>query len=236
MHSLHVKKGQVGPGETEAKAPPGPRAQPCSQVSHAGLGKLPPRPLEAPPLALESGLGRRPETPNGRKNLAPKGLWGLGLPSGPQSRQQKRPAVRRGCQAKGELRGCWPTPELPLLRPASPWGHLAQVRRGRGRLETAQTLPGSSGPLGAPHSKGLKGRRGTGSLGTDNGASVVPWASAFRRHEHRRPGEGPKGPPTMRSPHIRQGAQRPPRPPPAPPLPSAGAHTTHTDAHMQPDI
>lgn len=125
--------------------------------------------------------------------------------------------------------GPGPSPTPSCAAPLAP-GHLAQARRGI--LETAQTQPGPSGCLGAPCSKGLKGRGGTGSLEMDNGGSVVPWASAFLRHERRRPGEGPED-----TPHPKQEAPtahreththtytQPLKPPPAsdPPLPSTGS-------------
>lgn len=127
--------------------------------------------------------------------------------------------------------GPGPRPTRSCTAPLAP-GQLAQARRGL--LETAQTQPGPSGCLRAPCSKGLKGRGGTGSLEMDNGGSVVPWASAFLRHECRRPGEGPEGtPPPSRKPLQHRGAgkhththtQPPPKPPPAsaPPLPSTGS-------------
>ena len=114
--------------------------------------------------------------------------------------------------------GTGPRPTPSCTAPLAP-GQLAQARRGL--LETAQTQPGPSGCLGAPCSKGLKGRGGTGSLEMDNGGSVVPWASAFLRHECRRPGEGPEGtPPPSRKPLQHRGA---------------GKHThTHTHTHTQP--
>jgi hypothetical protein len=54
----------------------------------------------------------------------------------------------------------------------------------------AQILPGPMRPSGLPIPKGLKGRRGTGSLGVDNGASVLLRALAFLRHERRHLGRG----------------------------------------------
>lgn len=60
----------------------------------------------------------------------------------------------------------------------------------------AQRLPGPSSPLRAPHSQRAKEQQGHRKPGVDNGVSVVPRASAFLRHERRRPGEGSEGTPT----------------------------------------
>lgn len=81
-------------------------------------------------------------------------------------------------------------------------------------------------PQGSPTPKGLQSR-GHRKPGVDNGASVVPRASAFLRHEHRRPGEGSEGTPHKTgSPMLRGScskAPQPPRlPPSGPPLPSTG--------------
>ena len=91
----------------------------------------------------------------------------------------------------------------------------------------AQKLPSPSSPLRAPHSQRAKEQRGHRKPGVDNGASVVPRASAFLRHERRRPEEGQRVPPhTTGSPIPRMSRTKtcqPPLPPPsAPPVPSAG--------------
>lgn len=82
--------------------------------------------------------------------------------------------------------------DLPVL------GHLAQGGEWgtcRGCLKMAQKLPGPSSPLRALHSQRAKDQRGHRKPGMDNGASVVPRASAFLRHERRRPEEGQRVPP-----------------------------------------
>lgn len=65
----------------------------------------------------------------------------------------------------GEARGAQP---CLLFRPTSPG--MPGRGGGIGCLEMAQTLPGPKSPT----PNGLKGRGGTGRLGADNGASVIP--------------------------------------------------------------
>lgn len=151
-------------------------------------------------------------------------LWAgrAGLWNPRDEKAAERAAVQGRCQVK--RRGKEPQAAAQICQSWDTWPK-EQGGGGEGVPKNGSETVRPLQPLRAPRSQRAKEQRGHRKPGVDNEASVVSRASAFLRHERRRPGEGSEGAPLHNGkPHIMcVEACQPLLPPPsAPPLPSTG--------------